>query len=103
MMSYVLAAITYFNTPDAKEVVLKARGMSITLSRGTFPFFIPSIILLAMLYDLEPTVQGRSRGFSANNHSPLLKKWGFCLIKGASAGISGKKGKEGFSKLYKGK
>ena len=30
VMSYVLAVITYFNTPDAKEVVLKARGMSIT-------------------------------------------------------------------------
>ncbi len=30
VMNYVLAAITYFNTPDAKEVVLKARGMSIT-------------------------------------------------------------------------
>lgn len=30
VMSYVLAIITYFNTPDAKEVVLKARGRSIT-------------------------------------------------------------------------
>ena len=30
VMSYVLAVISYFNTPDAKEVVLKARGMSIT-------------------------------------------------------------------------
>lgn len=30
VMSYVLAVITNFNTPDAKEVVLKARGMSIT-------------------------------------------------------------------------
>ena len=30
VMSYVLAVITYFNMPDAKEVVLKARGRSIT-------------------------------------------------------------------------
>jgi len=30
VMSYVLAVITHFNTSDAKEVVLKARGMSIT-------------------------------------------------------------------------
>jgi DNA-binding protein len=29
-MSYVLAVITYLNTPDAKEVVLKARGRAIT-------------------------------------------------------------------------
>ena len=29
-MSYVLAVITHFNMPDAKDVVLKARGMSIT-------------------------------------------------------------------------
>jgi DNA-binding protein len=30
VMSYVLAVITYLNTPDAKEVVLKARGRAIT-------------------------------------------------------------------------
>ncbi len=30
VMSYVLAVITHFNTPGAKIVVLKARGMSIT-------------------------------------------------------------------------
>ena len=30
VMSYVLAIITYFNTPEAKEVVLKARGRAIT-------------------------------------------------------------------------
>ena len=30
VMSYVLAVMTYFNQSDAKEVVLKARGMSIT-------------------------------------------------------------------------
>ena len=30
VMSYVLAVITHFNTPDAKDVVLKARGMSIS-------------------------------------------------------------------------
>ena len=30
VMSYVLAIITYFNTPDAKDVVLKARGRAIT-------------------------------------------------------------------------
>jgi len=31
VMGYVLAVITHFNMlPDAKEVVLKARGMSIT-------------------------------------------------------------------------
>jgi len=30
VMSYVLAVITYFNMPDAKEVVLKARGRAIT-------------------------------------------------------------------------
>lgn len=30
VMSYVLAIITYFNTPDAKEVVLKARERAIT-------------------------------------------------------------------------
>ena len=30
VMSYVLAVITYFNTSDTKEVVLKARGRSIT-------------------------------------------------------------------------
>ena len=30
VMSYVLAVITHFNMPDAKDVVLKARGMAIT-------------------------------------------------------------------------
>ena len=30
VMSYTLAVITYFNTPDAEEVVLKARGRAIT-------------------------------------------------------------------------
>ncbi|MDQ1279768.1 MAG: archaea-specific DNA-binding protein [Thermoproteota archaeon] len=30
VMSYVLAVITHFNTPGAKNVILKARGMSIT-------------------------------------------------------------------------
>ena len=30
VMAYVLAVITHFNMPDAKDVVLKARGMSIT-------------------------------------------------------------------------
>ena len=30
VMNYVLAVMTYLNTPGAKEVVLKARGMSIT-------------------------------------------------------------------------
>ena len=30
VMNYVLAVITYFNTADAKEVVLKARGRAIT-------------------------------------------------------------------------
>lgn len=30
VMSYVLAVITHFNSPDAKEVVLKARGRAIT-------------------------------------------------------------------------
>ena len=30
VMSYVLAVITHFNMPDAKDVVLKARGRSIT-------------------------------------------------------------------------
>ncbi|MDQ1278945.1 MAG: archaea-specific DNA-binding protein [Thermoproteota archaeon] len=30
VMSYVLAIITYFNAPNAKEVVLKARGRAIT-------------------------------------------------------------------------
>jgi DNA-binding protein Alba len=30
VMSYVLAIITYFNTPEAKEVILKARGRAIT-------------------------------------------------------------------------
>jgi len=30
VMSYVLAVITHMNRPDAKEVLLKARGRSIT-------------------------------------------------------------------------
>jgi DNA-binding protein len=30
VMSYVLAVITHMNRPDAKEVVLKARGRAIT-------------------------------------------------------------------------
>lgn len=30
VMNYVLAIITYFNSPDAKEIVLKARGRAIT-------------------------------------------------------------------------
>ena len=30
VMSYFLAVITYLNTPNAKEVVLKARGRAIT-------------------------------------------------------------------------
>ena len=32
VMNYVLAVITHFNMPDIKEVVLKARGMSITIA-----------------------------------------------------------------------
>ena len=32
VMSYVLAVITHLNRPDAKEVVLKARGRAITTS-----------------------------------------------------------------------
>ena len=32
VMSYVLAVITSFNMPDVKEVVLKARGRSITIA-----------------------------------------------------------------------
>lgn len=35
VMSYVLAVITYFNTPDAKEVVLKARGRAMTTAIDT--------------------------------------------------------------------
>ena len=35
VMSYVLAVITHFNTPDAKEVVLKARGRAITTAVDT--------------------------------------------------------------------
>ena len=30
VMNYVLAIITYFNSSDAKEIVLKARGRAIT-------------------------------------------------------------------------
>lgn len=30
VMNYVLVIITYFNTPNAKEVILKARGRAIT-------------------------------------------------------------------------
>ena len=30
VMSYVLAIITHFNIPEAKEVILKARGRAIT-------------------------------------------------------------------------
>jgi archaea-specific DNA-binding protein len=30
VMNYVLAIITHFNTPEAKEVILKARGRAIT-------------------------------------------------------------------------
>ena len=32
VMSYVLAVITNFNMPDVKDVVLKARGRSITIA-----------------------------------------------------------------------
>ena len=35
VMSYVLAVITHFNTPDVKEVVLKARGRAITTAVDT--------------------------------------------------------------------
>ena len=35
VMSYVLAVITHFNTADAKEVVLKARGRAITTAVDT--------------------------------------------------------------------
>ena len=35
VMSYVLAVITHMNTPDAKEVVLKARGRAITTAVDT--------------------------------------------------------------------
>lgn len=34
-MSYVLAVITHFNSPDVKEVVLKARGRAITTAVDT--------------------------------------------------------------------
>ncbi len=30
VMSYVLAVLTHLNQPDAKDVVIKARGMAIT-------------------------------------------------------------------------
>jgi len=32
VMSYVLAIVTYFNDPNAKEVILKARGRAITIA-----------------------------------------------------------------------
>lgn len=32
VMSYVLAVITHFNAADTKDVILKARGMSITMA-----------------------------------------------------------------------
>ena len=35
VMSYVLAVITHMNTPNAKEVVLKARGRAITTAVDT--------------------------------------------------------------------
>ena len=35
VMAYVLAVITHMNTPDAKEVVLKARGRAITTAVDT--------------------------------------------------------------------
>jgi DNA-binding protein len=35
VMSYVLAVITHLNTPNAKEVVLKARGRAITTAVDT--------------------------------------------------------------------
>jgi len=35
VMSYVLAVITHMNRPDAKEVVLKARGRAITTAVDT--------------------------------------------------------------------
>ncbi len=35
VMSYVLAVITYFNMPNAKEIVLKARGRAITTAVDT--------------------------------------------------------------------
>lgn len=34
-MSYVLAVITHFNSPDVKEVSLKARGRAITTAVDT--------------------------------------------------------------------
>ena len=35
VMSYVLAVITHFNSPDVKEGVLKARGRAITTAVDT--------------------------------------------------------------------
>jgi len=35
VMSYVLAVITHFNSPDVKEVSLKARGRAITTAVDT--------------------------------------------------------------------
>jgi len=70
VMSYVLAVITYFNTPDAKEVVLKARGMSITtavdVAEITRRKFMNSLEVDAINIGTEELEQedGRSRAVS---------------------------------------
>ena len=71
VMSYVLAVITYLNTPDAKEVVLKARGRSITtavdVAEITRRRFVDKLEVNNISIDTEDIVEqetGRTRAVS---------------------------------------
>ena len=70
VMSYVLAVITYLNTAGAKEVILKARGMSITtavdVAEITRRRFLDKIMIDKIEIGTEELTQedGRTRAVS---------------------------------------
>ncbi len=70
VMSYVLAVITYFNMPNAKEVVLKARGRSITTAVDVVEItrrrFMDKAIVSSIEIGTEelPEEDGRTRAVS---------------------------------------
>jgi DNA-binding protein len=79
VMSYVLAVITNFSSSDAKEVVLKARGRSITtavdVAEITRRRFIDKLKVSNISIDTEDIVEqetGRSRAVSTIEISLLM-------------------------------
>ncbi len=70
VMSYVLAIITHFNSSEAKEVILKARGMSITAAVDSAEItrrrFITNLVTEKIVIGTEELAgeEGRTRSVS---------------------------------------